>query len=47
MVVKGLDTDSLFKNWVEKADLKTLEKFFKKKKVDFKRDHVSVGETGK
>ncbi|MHA1682269.1 MAG: hypothetical protein ACTSUE_15130 [Promethearchaeota archaeon] len=45
--IKGLDTDTLFKAWLEKADLKTLEKFFKKKKVDFKRENVSVGETVK
>ncbi|MFX0100504.1 MAG: hypothetical protein ACFFCS_13100 [Candidatus Hodarchaeota archaeon] len=45
--VKAISTDEVFIEWVNKADLKTLEKFFKKKKVDFKRDHVSVGETVK
>ncbi|MBD3187634.1 hypothetical protein GF325_12440 [Candidatus Bathyarchaeota archaeon] len=47
MVVKAIDTDTLFKEWLMNADLKTLEEYFKKRKVDFKRDHVSVGETVK
>ncbi len=43
--VKAISSDEIFQAWLEKADLKTLDKFFKKKKVDFKREHVSAVET--
>jgi len=43
--VKAISSDEVFKTWLKDANLKTLEKFFKKKKVDFKREHVSLAET--
>nr|MDO8114805.1 hypothetical protein [Candidatus Sigynarchaeota archaeon] len=45
VTVKAMSSDELFQNWLTNADIKTLEKFFKKKKVDFKREHVSAVET--
>jgi hypothetical protein len=43
--VKAISSDETFQEWLDNADMKILEKFFKKKKVDFKRDHVSAVET--
>ncbi|MBN2152821.1 MAG: hypothetical protein JW839_15325 [Candidatus Lokiarchaeota archaeon] len=44
-MVKAISSDETFQEWLSHADLKTLEKFFKKKKVDFKRELVSAVET--
>jgi hypothetical protein len=43
--VKAISSDETFQEWLANADMKTLEKFFKKKKVDFKRELVSAVET--
>ncbi len=43
--VKAISSDETFQEWLSHADMKTLEKFFKKKKVDFKRELVSAVET--
>ena len=45
--IKSVSSDELFEAWLKDADLKTLEKRFKKKKVDFKRANVSAVETVK
>jgi len=45
MTVKAISSDEIFQEWLKNAEIKTLEKFFKKKKVDFKRELVSAVET--
>jgi hypothetical protein len=45
--IKAISSDDLFDRWLKQADAKLLEKHFKKKKVDFKRDNVSAVETVK
>ncbi len=43
--VQAITSDEIFQEWLKKADGKTLKKFFEKKKVDFRREHVSAVET--
>ncbi|HME53694.1 MAG TPA: hypothetical protein VKM55_15815 [Candidatus Lokiarchaeia archaeon] len=43
--VKAISSDEVFKDWLKDADKKQLEKFFKKKNVDFKRENISAVET--
>ncbi|HUT81914.1 MAG TPA: hypothetical protein VMZ29_11980 [Candidatus Bathyarchaeia archaeon] len=45
VAVKAISSDEVFQEWVSKADINTLKKFYERKKVDFKRDHVSAVET--
>jgi len=43
--VKAVTSDELFQEWLNKADMNTLKKYFEKKKIEFKREHVSPVET--
>ena len=45
MEVQAVTSDEIFQHWLRNADGKTLKKYFEKKKVDFKREHVSAVET--
>lgn len=45
VAVKAISSDEVFESWLKDADKKQLEKFFKKKNVDFKRENVSAVET--
>jgi len=43
--VQAITSDELFQQWLRSADDKRLKKFFEKKRVDFRREHVSAVET--
>ena len=43
--VQAVSSDEIFQEWLRTANGKTLKKYFEKKKVDFKREHVSAVET--
>ena len=45
MDVQAVTSDEIFQEWLRNADGKRLKKYFEKKKVDFKREHVSAVET--
>lgn len=45
MEVQAITSDEIFQEWLRKAEDKTLKKYFEKKKVDFRREHVSAVET--
>ncbi|NHJ05298.1 MAG: hypothetical protein EAX90_10770 [Candidatus Heimdallarchaeota archaeon] len=43
--VQAVSSDEIFQEWLRTADGKSLKKYFEKKNVDFKREHVSAVET--
>ncbi|MBN1330248.1 MAG: hypothetical protein JXA54_12310 [Candidatus Heimdallarchaeota archaeon] len=45
VAVKAVSSDEIFQEWVSKANINTLKKFYERKKVEFKRDHVSAVES--
>ncbi|MHA1244242.1 MAG: hypothetical protein ACTSP7_06660 [Candidatus Heimdallarchaeota archaeon] len=45
MEVQAVTSDEIFQQWLENAGGKTLKKYFEKKNVDFRREHVSAVET--
>jgi hypothetical protein len=45
MEVQAVTSDEIFQHWLQNADGKTLKKYFEKKNVDFRREHISAVET--